>query len=311
MLPLISIGIPTYNRGKLISRAIESALGQDYGNIEVVISDNCSTDETESVCREYAARDPRVKYIRQEMNRGPTQNFVAAFMASAGEAYMWLADDDWIDPAYVRVCADALFSDTQNALVGGLAHFYTENSYDRPGRRIELSSGIACWRVLRYYARVSDNSIFYGLMRRSDALLNPMPNTIGGDWLLVGALAYKGKVRTLTEVRLHREDGGVSADIKRTARILGLPEFNGRYPYLSIATAAWKQITGGRGLYRDVPAVMRVLLGAAVFVQIIVSKTLLNRVSYLIVQALIALMGDRNYRAAREWVRQGTPLNRP
>jgi glycosyltransferase involved in cell wall biosynthesis len=310
VLPLISIGIPTFNRGKLISRAIESALGQDYGNIEVVISDNCSRDETESICREYATRDSRVKYVRQQMNRGPTQNFVATLMASAGEAFMWLADDDWIDPAYVRVCAGVLLNDTENALVGGLALFYNEKFFDRPGRRIELSYDIAVWRVLRYYARVSDNSIFYGLMRTPDALRNLLPNAIGGDWLLVGALAYKGKVRTLTEVRLHRDDGGTSADLRRTAKIMGLPETSGRYPYLSVAAAAWRQITWGRGLYREVPAMTRVLLGTAVFLQILVSKALVNRASSLVVRVLKALMGDGNYRAAREWIRQGIPRNR-
>lgn len=302
MQPLISIGIPTFNRGKLLTRAIDSALAQDYGNVEVVVSDNGSTDETESICRAYAARDPRVKYVRQQTNRGPTQNFIAVLMASTGEAFMWLADDDWIDSAYVRVCAASLFSGTGNALVGGWGLLHDENSVTRPAKRMDLPQGIAAWRVLSYYARVTDNSIFYGLMRRSDALSNLLPNAMGGDWLVVGALAYQGKVRTLPEVRLHRDDGGASGDPRRTAEILGLPRSSGRFPYLAVAAAAWMQITRGRGLYGEVPAITRVWLGIAVYLEIVVSKALLYGASALVFRALKALLSERNYQATREWV---------
>jgi glycosyltransferase involved in cell wall biosynthesis len=72
---LVSIGIPTYNRAELLKRAIESALNQDYKNIEVIISDNASTDDTESICQFYCNQDARLKYVRHSQNRGPGANF--------------------------------------------------------------------------------------------------------------------------------------------------------------------------------------------------------------------------------------------
>src|SRR5438477_10082725 len=96
--PLVSVGLPTYNRSALLSRAIASVLEQSYQNIELVISDNSSTDATESVCRDAQRRDRRVTYIRQLSNRGATENFRQVLKRSRGEFYMWLSDDDWLAP---------------------------------------------------------------------------------------------------------------------------------------------------------------------------------------------------------------------
>ena len=101
--PLVSIGIPTYNRERLIGRAIESALNQDYPNIEIVISDNASTDATSEVCRRYAQEQPNVRYVRQPRNLGAIRNFDEVLRQSSGQFFMWLGDDDWLDPNYVRL----------------------------------------------------------------------------------------------------------------------------------------------------------------------------------------------------------------
>ena len=95
--PLVSIGIPTYNRERLIGRAIESALNQDYPNIEIVISDNASTDATSEVCRRYAQEQPNVRYVRQPRNLGAIRNFDAVLRQSSGQFFMWLGDDDWLE----------------------------------------------------------------------------------------------------------------------------------------------------------------------------------------------------------------------
>ena len=95
--PLVSIGIPTHNRERLVSRAIESALHQDYPHIEIVISDNASTDSTPEICRRYSQERPNVRYIQQTQNVGATKNFDAVLQRSSGEFFMWLGDDDWLD----------------------------------------------------------------------------------------------------------------------------------------------------------------------------------------------------------------------
>jgi glycosyltransferase involved in cell wall biosynthesis len=104
-LPLVSIGIPTYNRANLLGRAIESVLAQDYPNLELLICDNASTDNTRQVCEAYVAQHPKLRYIRQPKNEGATGNFRAAFENTRGEFFAWLGDDDWMDRSYVARCA--------------------------------------------------------------------------------------------------------------------------------------------------------------------------------------------------------------
>lgn len=65
-LPKVSIGIPVFNGAKTLARTIEAAINQDYENLEIIISDNCSTDETQMIAENYQATEPRIKYVRQE-----------------------------------------------------------------------------------------------------------------------------------------------------------------------------------------------------------------------------------------------------
>ena len=66
----VSIGIPVYNGSNYVAEAIESVLAQTYGDFELILSDNASTDATEEICRDYAAHDSRVRYHRETVNRG-------------------------------------------------------------------------------------------------------------------------------------------------------------------------------------------------------------------------------------------------
>ncbi len=94
--PLVSICIPAFNREASIVRALESALHQTYPNIEVIVSDNASTDCTGNIVRAYAARDSRIKYFRNEKNIGSGRNFLKCFEYASGEFVQGLGDDDWL-----------------------------------------------------------------------------------------------------------------------------------------------------------------------------------------------------------------------
>ena len=101
--PKVSIVIPTYNRPKLISRAIESVLNQSYKNIEIIIIDGSQSDETERIIQPYLTA-PRIKYIHQKENHGPSdRRYIAVTRnkgteVSKGEYVAVLDDDDfWCD----------------------------------------------------------------------------------------------------------------------------------------------------------------------------------------------------------------------
>ena len=94
--PLLTIGIPTYNRAGTLRRAVESALAQDCGDVEILIADNASSDGTEAYCRALAEREPAVRYIRHRSNRGPTANFNSILRQARGDYFLFLSDDDWL-----------------------------------------------------------------------------------------------------------------------------------------------------------------------------------------------------------------------
>lgn len=92
---LVSIGIPSYNRPKRLRQALESIVNQSYKNLEIIISDDCSTDhEVNEICSEFASSDQRIKYIRHPRNQGPSFNFHYTLSMASGKYFMWASNDD-------------------------------------------------------------------------------------------------------------------------------------------------------------------------------------------------------------------------
>lgn len=106
--PRVSIGMPVYNGAKFIEAALDSLLAQTFEDFELIISDNASTDLTESICRSYAARDRRIRYYRQEHNRGSVWNFNHVFKLSRGKYFKWAAHDDICSPTFLARCVEVL-----------------------------------------------------------------------------------------------------------------------------------------------------------------------------------------------------------
>ena len=100
--PTVSIGLPIYNSEMFVREAIESLLKQTFGDFELIISDNASTDRTDAICHEYAAQDNRIRYIRQPENIGATANFHFVLEQAVGEYFMWAAGDDMCEPTFIE-----------------------------------------------------------------------------------------------------------------------------------------------------------------------------------------------------------------
>lgn len=92
--PKISIGIPVYNGEKFLVSTIESVLEQTFKDFEVIVSDNSSSDNTKTICKEYEIKDSRVRYMRQTTNIGGYNNYKFVLDNSFGKYFMWLAADD-------------------------------------------------------------------------------------------------------------------------------------------------------------------------------------------------------------------------
>jgi glycosyltransferase involved in cell wall biosynthesis len=96
--PLVSVALPVYNGERFISVAIESVLTQTLTDLELIICDNASTDATGPICREYAADDDRIRYLRNDTNLGSSPNFNRAFQEARGRYFKWITHDDAITP---------------------------------------------------------------------------------------------------------------------------------------------------------------------------------------------------------------------
>src|SRR5262249_36556323 len=92
--PQVSIGLPVYNGAKYLPNALKRLLEQDFEDLELIICDNASTDETQDICRVFAERDRRIRYFRNEKNLGLAANHNRTFELSRGNFFKWAAHDD-------------------------------------------------------------------------------------------------------------------------------------------------------------------------------------------------------------------------
>lgn len=100
--PLVSICIPVFNSSALVGRALISLLNQTYKNIEIIVSDNVSTDNTREVVEQYAKKDSRVRYFRNDSNVGFNGSLLLGYQRARGEFVQLVGDDDWLSKNYIE-----------------------------------------------------------------------------------------------------------------------------------------------------------------------------------------------------------------
>lgn len=264
-VPRFSIGIPVRNGEASLARAIASIQAQTAHDLEIVISDNASTDATLSIVERAALSDPRIRIFRQAENIGAMGNFVEVLRRARGTYFMFLGHDDWIEPEYLERCLASLTSREYVALAAGAAFYHRGESVRPELRTMNLTSERRSWRVLHYLSRVHDNGVFYGLARREDLVRLSLEPVMGSDWLWVAQLAFLGQVVTRDDVSIHRGVGGSTRSYASIAAALKLPDWHARYPRTTTALAAFGDIAWNSAVYRElVPPARYALATAAV-----------------------------------------------
>jgi|GEM_PF-755815 glycosyltransferase involved in cell wall biosynthesis len=240
--PLISIGLPTYNGDKRIVSTVTAILNQNYPNLEIIISDNCSTDDTESVCTKLCQSSPLIHYFRQKENIGIILNFKFVLSKAAGDFFMWVADDDTLAPGVLQKYADFLISHSSYSLVSGEIRYWWDNRpvFDEKGFSIEHA--LSDVRVSKYYSRVKHGATFYGLMPIAVAKQIRLKNRMGEDWHVVAKVAYLGKIKMLDGIGYHKKLNGSSKTLRHYAKIIGASWFSTNYPHAQIAIDAFLEI---------------------------------------------------------------------
>jgi glycosyltransferase involved in cell wall biosynthesis len=132
--PLVSVCIPTYNHARVVGDALRSAIGQTHTDLEILVIDNHSADETELVVAKISAGDPRVRYVRQPENIGMPRNFSACIAFARGEYIKMLCADDALEPQCVGAMVAAMARHPEVALVASARRLADEHM--TPGRVI-------------------------------------------------------------------------------------------------------------------------------------------------------------------------------
>ena len=218
--PLVTIGLPVYNGETTIKRALCSLLDQDYPNIEIVISDNASTDNTVKVCRRILKNRTNVRIIEQPINQGPHANFEAVVKEARGEFFMWGADDDYWRHSFVsRLVAELVENPDACVAMSGVDRRYEDNSrFDIVRFNDDLDpNGLPPSRLGPLTLTSKFNLFIYGLYR-TDILRKGIayfPRALGGDRMLVTHFALGHPFRYVDELlymRTHRADHAEAYD---------------------------------------------------------------------------------------------------
>lgn len=207
----VSVGLPVYNGEQYLEEALRSLVDQSFTSFEVIVMDNASTDHTPSICRAFAARDERVRYVRSDVNRGAARNFNTSFELASGEYFKWAAHDDLCAPDFLLRCVEALDRDPSVVLA-----YPTPVRIDDLGRRkkamshrLDVSSPTPSTRFGQVMKKPNWCLPIFGVIRRSTLAATPLMEGVGSDHALLAELSLHGRFHEVAEpLFLHREHAG-------------------------------------------------------------------------------------------------------
>ena len=218
-----------------IVRCYRESREQTYRNLEIIISDNCSPGpETGIVIREFMERDPRIRYYRQETNKGPTHNFEFVLEKATGEYFMFVADDDeWIDVC-IEKCLHEFSKNDALVLCYSEAAKWDDASQQKSILASDITtvgmgklSGIKKLLLNQYR-----NIEFYGLMKADVAQTYMFKNFFGEDNAFVLFLALHGEIGRTEPGLFINGPGFAGCSPTNTTQSLGLHRLNSYFGYI-------------------------------------------------------------------------------
>jgi len=207
--PKLSIGMPVHNGERFLRETMGSLLSQTFRDYELVISDNGSSDETEAICRSFAAQDGRVRYIRHHVNRGAAWNYNCVVREAKGQYFKWAAADDLCAAEYLERCVyildncpDVILSYPKTVIID------EEGNPKRPyDDQLHLLSPHAAERFRSLMTLIGECNAVFGVMRlqvlRRTALI---ANYIASDVALLAELSLHGKFFQVPDELFFRRD---------------------------------------------------------------------------------------------------------
>jgi glycosyltransferase involved in cell wall biosynthesis len=205
--PLISIGMPAYNSAAHIGVALESLLGQTFGDFELIVSDNASADETREAVEDYRRKDSRIRYERQPVNVGANRNYSLVAQRARGKLFKWTSSSDWCAPVFLERCLQLLRAHPDTVLAAPRTRLFErtpDNSRPYDGD-IEVLDDTPSARFRTVMSTMALNNAFNGLIRMHALRRTRLVRAYrGSDVILMGHLALLGKFRLIDEGLYYR-----------------------------------------------------------------------------------------------------------
>lgn len=226
MIPSVSIGLPVFNGERYIREALESLLHQTYTDFELVISDNASTDTTQSICREIAAKDQRVRYLRNTENIGLIANYNLVFRMTSGQYFKWASANDVCAPHMVEKCVQILNEQDDVVLCSCKTRLFTVDTASAVNYELGLNlmEDSAAGRLRHLVHRLRLNNGMNGVIRRRTLeRTRLLDNYLASDVNLLVELALLGKFYEVPEYlfyrRVHPEELTASSRIEDLLKV--------------------------------------------------------------------------------------------
>lgn len=201
----VSVGMPIYNGEPWLGSAIDSILSQTLGDLELIICDNASSDGTETICRDYATQDKRVRYYKNEANVGGPLNHNLVFTRAIGRYFKWASCNDICDPRLLAECVSILDAHPDVVLCYPRTRWIKGDVVTDGDKNLALLEDDASSRYARFLASVRLNDFMQGVIRTA-ALRNThlMGNYFSSDTNLMAELTLYGKFYKLSEYLYYR-----------------------------------------------------------------------------------------------------------
>lgn len=194
--PLLSVGVPVYNGARFLERSLQALMDQDLTDIEVIISDNGSTDATADIARDVVREDPRFRYLRSERNNGVSWNFNRVLSLAQAPFFMWNAADDLVRPGHLSRCRQALIDNPEASIAFSrvvLIDAHDERVGEMDDLDLDFMSLRPSERVELFLQRHVYQVIGFGGVFRTPTIqaMGGLPGFYGGDIALGVAMAMR------------------------------------------------------------------------------------------------------------------------
>ena len=219
-MPVISVGMPVYNGERFVEESIRSVLAQTFGDFELLIADNASTDRSGEICQDYAARDPRIRYWRNASNVGAAANYNRLYAEAGSPYFRWSNADDLLAPDLHEKCLAALQEEPAAVLAAGRTILIDAdgNQTGEYDDNLHITDSSASVRLEKFFDQVGLTNVIYGLMR-ADALgrtdLMGDGSVPAADTVMMGQLLLHGKFLQLDEPLFYRRMHAASSSSDR------------------------------------------------------------------------------------------------